>query len=747
MKRLSVLICILISAATLFAQNNNFSYQAVIRDNNNHLVVNQNVGVRLSLIRDIPNGVGDYVETHTVQTNANGLLTLMVGKGNVVSGSMSNVDWNNHTYYLKTEVDYTGGINYTITNVQVVAAVPFAHYAASSNYTETQVISISNDTIFLTGGTNSFVKLPEVNVHVPDSISAFVNDVGYITANDIPSDISYFNNDAGYITSYVDSQQISISGDTLKLERGGSVVLSLSCCTVIDSLAEKMDSLDNGIDSLNNIISTLESIICKPQVLTNNVAAIFTDTAVCGGYVISPCGYEVSERGVCWNTTGSANLSDSHTSDGTGAGNFTSVLTGLSLDTYYVRAYLISGNDTVYGNEVAFATMGLPVVTTTAASNVTKNAAVSGGEVTSDGGMVVMQRGVCWSMSQNPTMADNHTFDGAGLGIFTSNLTELLPATTYYVRAYAINPIDTAYGEEVSFTTVDACDGELTVTDIDGNEYNVVMIGTQCWMRENMRATTQPDGNGISDGYYEYWQPGPGWDEEVCDYGEDVCMGDEVCDEYDEYDNCISSHWDDCAYTEWNCYSSHMEWVPGPDEWYESWRFYGWNDDGSCFCNDAFYAYPNHNDYDAATTYGLLYNWSAAMNGSSVEGAQGICPDGWHIPTQTEYNTLISYVSSTSSCSNTATYTAKALASQSNWIDDDSPCTIGNDLNGNNASGFSAEPAGGYDGGLDEYVYYWLSTETQGYQPYYFYLYYNHAYVYNGTTNRDQYHSVRCIKD
>ena len=723
MKRIFVFACFIFLAITGYSQNTFFTYQAVVRDNNNHLIINQTVSVRISLIRDTPNGTADYVETHSAQTNANGLLTLMVGKGSVVSGNMTNVDWGNHIYYLKNEVDLNGGNNYAVNSIQIVPAVPFAQFAASSDYTETQVLSISNDTIFLKGGTNSFVKLPITDVHIPDSISSYINDVGYITSDSIPTNISFFNNDAGYITSYTDSQQLSISGDTLKLERGGSVVLASSCCTLVDSLNWKLDSLNNGMDSLANVIATLESIVCMPQVITGNITSTHNDTAVCGGSVTSYCGVEVSDRGVCWNTTGTADISGNHTSDGNGTGDFVSIISGLVPNTtYYIRAYLISGNNIVYGNEIQFSIKidaAAAAVTTAAVSSITNNSAVSGGNATADGGSSITKRGVCWSTSPKPTVADDRTADSLGLGSFTSKLTGLAPQTTYYVRAYAVNSNGIAYGEEKSFTTNSPCNGESSVTDIDNNEYEIVAIGSQCWMKENLRTTTQPDGSLISDGYYEYSQPGPGWEEEVCD------------DEDDE-GNCISSHW---------------EWIDGPDEYYEGWRLYGWNDDGSCYCNDAFYAYPNYNDYDAAITYGLLYNWTAAMNGASAEGSQGICPDGWHIPTQAEYNTLISYVSSTNSCSNTATYTAKALASQSNWTNDDSPCTIGNDLNSNNASGFSAEPAGDYSGGLGDYVYYWLSTETKWYQPYYFRLRYNQATVENSTTSRDQYHSVRCIKD
>ncbi len=356
MKRISIIICIFISAVTLFAQNNNFSYQAVVRDSNNHLVIEQLVGVRISLLRDIPNGVCDYAETHTVKTTANGLIALMVGKGNVVSGSMTNLDWTKHSYYLKSEFDITGGSNYTITGTQLVSGVPFAQHADNINFTEQQTLTISNDTIFLNGATNSFVKLPVVDIHFPDSLSSYINDVGYLTYDSIQS-VSYFNNDAGYITSYVDSQQITLSGDTLKLERGGSVVLPVSCCSLAVAATTKADSLLGVVDSLDGVLTALGTIACQPKVITTVVTGISTYTAVCGGNVVSPCGYEITERGICWNTTGNADLNDSHSAEVGGVGNFTGTLTNLLPQTkYFVRAYAICGNDIVYGADMVFVT-------------------------------------------------------------------------------------------------------------------------------------------------------------------------------------------------------------------------------------------------------------------------------------------------------------------------------------------------------------------------------------------------------
>jgi hypothetical protein len=95
----------------------------------------------------------------------------------------------------------------------------------------------------------------------------------------------------------------------------------------------------------------------------------------------------------------------------------------------------------------------VPVITTAAASEITKNSAVSGGEVTSDGGSPVTARGICWSTNSNPTVDDSFTTDGEGPGSFMSNLSGLNPGTEYNIRAYATNAIGTAYGNELNFTT------------------------------------------------------------------------------------------------------------------------------------------------------------------------------------------------------------------------------------------------------------------------------------------------------
>ena len=212
----------------------------------------------------------------------------------------------------------------------------------------------------------------------------------------------------------------------------------------------------NGVGTAYGEQQTFTTPSGLPTVQTaNEVTLTGSSTAQCGGIVTSDGGFAVTARGVCWSVSPEPTVSNLHSVDGSGTGTFISALTGLQPSTtYYVRAYATNANGTVYGEQRIFTTpSGLPTVTTTTATSITSNSAVCGGNVTSDGGYTVIQRGVCFSTTPNPTTSGMHTTDGSGTGSFVSNLTGLTANTTYYYRAYATNATGTVFGEERTLTT------------------------------------------------------------------------------------------------------------------------------------------------------------------------------------------------------------------------------------------------------------------------------------------------------
>jgi hypothetical protein len=193
-------------------------------------------------------------------------------------------------------------------------------------------------------------------------------------------------------------------------------------------------------------------------VVTNNATNISYTNVTGGGNVTNDNGSTVTERGVCWATTTNPTTAHEHLSQNAGLGTFTFNISGLTANTpYFLRAYAINGGGTSYGNEVTFTTIptALPMVSTKAISGISSNIAGSGGIISSDGGLNISAKGVCWSINPNPTLANTHTTDGTDNTNFNSTMTDLNPLTTYYVIAYATNALGTSYGNELSFTTTD----------------------------------------------------------------------------------------------------------------------------------------------------------------------------------------------------------------------------------------------------------------------------------------------------
>ena len=422
---------------------------------------------------------------------------------------------------------------------------------------------------------------------------------------------------------------------------------------------------------------TTEQSGSYPAVITAAVSSVTETSAICGGSISSDGGSAVTAKGVCWNTVFNPTITDNHTDDGSGTESFASEITGLTPNTaYYVRAYATNSTGTAYGAQASFTTLeepDLPTVTTASVIEVTISTAVGGGNVTSGGDSPVTARGVCWNTAGSPEVSDDHTVDGTGTGVFTSNITGLDENTTYYVKAYATNSGGAAYGEQVNFTTLhDPCSGVNSFV-YEGQEYSTIAIGDQCWMAENINVGTRINVSG------------------------------------DQLDN---------SSIEKYCY-----------------------DDLEANCE----------------IYGGIYQWAELMqyspSDSGITGTtQGICPSGWHIPTDNEWKILEEYLGMDASELDSAgiwrgTDEGGKLKQEGTdyW---DSPNEVAT-----NESGFTALPSGGVVdkvfGGKGFYTDFWTAT---GYKPnpegaWYRFIDADHGGIFRTAGYKPNATVVRCIKD
>ena len=761
MKKLLTLIIMVLAVAIAMAQApENFSFQAVVRNANNSLVANAQVGVRVNILQGSATGNAVYSESHVTSSNANGLITVNIGGGSVLHGSFEGIDWSDGPYFLKTDIDPNGGNDYTITSVQQLLSVPYALYAKEA----------ANS---FSGDYNDLTNVPAIPT-VPTNVSAFTNDAGYITAEQCG------NVDLCALADLVNALQQQVADLQAQLDSVGLIVdtaithIGFHCgiSTVTDydgniyntvkigdqcwmkenlrtthypdgdEISElhypnneignvntygylyRWDAMMHGASSTNDNPSGVQGIcpigwhvpsdaewmqltdyvkgqsvfVCGSD--NNNIAKSLaastdwdTDTADCtvgnnltvndatgfgalpAGYTLLSYSYNFGNNARYWSSTLKYTTSACYCNFSSNNSTVERPSASIGWAAYSVRCVLGEGT-----------AAELPTVTTSAVSNITENAVACGGEVVAGGGADVTARGVCWSISPNPTVNDSHTTDGNGIGSFTSSITGLEVGIPYYVRAYATNSAGTVYGEEIKISIPSVndampCSSNPTVTDYDGNVYNTVQIGAQCWMKENLRTTHYPD-------------------------GAEIPMG-------------------------------------------------------TTASNTESFRYNPNNNANTVNTYGYLYNWPAVMHGaassnSNPSGVQGVCPSGWHVPSDAEWTQLTDYVSCQSGyvCGTNSSFIAKALAATIGWASDTAYCAVGNDQTNNNATGFTALPAGycwGYYGSFTyqqygSHAFYSSSTQSSSSRAYGRFLKHDFAeVVVNYNDNKLCGLSVRCV--
>lgn len=402
--------------------------------------------------------------------------------------------------------------------------------------------------------------------------------------------------------------------------------------------------------------------IVLPTLLTVDISEITGTTAISGGEITYNGGGNISAKGVCWSLNPNPTVLNSYTSDGTTTTSYVSYLTELAPNTtYYVRAYATNEAGTAYGDEKEFHTIiDPPTVRTSVVSNITPISAISGGDVSFNGGDIVTARGVCWSITPGPTVDDSATSNGSGTGVFTSDIKNLDASTTYYIRAYATNSAGTGYGDELEFSTLPACEGVTTFT-YESITYNALEIGNQCWMRQNLNVGTKIDNNNNQ-------------------------TNNSIIEKY--------------------CYNFL---------------------DANC------------------DVYGGLYQWDeimqyAASDNAEIGTTRGICPEGWHIPTSNEWAVLSNHLGG----DDLAGGKMKEIGT-TNWSTPNEGAT--------NESGFTALPAGIRDIADNQTKYlgfttfYWSSSSPNGAEINTRSLQYQFTTFNTSTESKAFGYSVRCIKD
>lgn len=241
--------------------------------------------------------------------------------------------------------------------------------------------------------------------------------------------------------------------------------------------------------------------IGQPIVKTSAVTEVGHVVATAGGYVTSEGNATVTQRGICYSQSNNPTIQDHVVTSSIGSANFIVKLTKLSVGTtYYIRAFATNKNGTSYGEEEKFTTYDYskPTLTTTEAKDITYTSAVVGGNITSDGGKSVIERGVVYSTSGLPTTSDRKVVNGSSKGWFTCDITDLQENTTYYIRAYAINDKGTAYGDQISFRTKSSRGVK------NGHEWVDLGLSVK-WATCNIGANTPSDYGG----YYRYGETTP----------------------------------------------------------------------------------------------------------------------------------------------------------------------------------------------------------------------------------------------
>ena len=432
--------------------------------------------------------------------------------------------------------------------------------------------------------------------------------------------------------------------------------------------------------------------VTAPFVTLTLIIMATAESATLNCEVLSDGGAAVSTRGFVWGLKITPTVSDSKKEAGNGIGKFSADISGLKPGTkYYTRAFATNSVGTTYGVQDSFFTSTSdPIMITSPVSAITARTAVSGGNISSDGGRPVIARGICWSTSLAPDISKAKTSDGAGVGQFVSTMTDLAPNTKYYVRVYAsTSSFGTLYGSAVEFTTpaelpvitTDKASPVLSKSAVSGGVItsasgNITERGI-CWSLTSDPNINDPRtklGPGDSDFKSTMTNLGPNLTYYVRAYATNSAGTAYGPQQTFKTTQTVTD-------ADGNVYQTV---VIGSQTWMvENLKTKKFNNGDAIATTSSpttdlynvifpLYQWSYNSDEKNADIYGRLYTLNV------VKDARQIAPVGWHIPSDEEWQTLKSFLGSNAGLALKETGTVR-------WI---------NQTEGTNTSGFSALPGG-----------------------------------------------------
>ena len=747
---------LIICSAALAQVPQGITNQGVVRDSNNQVIVNSPISKRVSILQGSVTGNAVYVETHILTTNAYGLITYIIGDGDVVEGVFAEIDWSEGPYFLKTETDPTGGTNYAISGVTQFLSVP---YALHSTTAEAIIGDVEETDPLFTASPASGIQSQDI-LNWDEAFSwgdhAEAEYITEVYEGVLPGEMKYWDG----------SQWLPIDPP-----EGDDQVLSFK----------------DGVPTWQAIAS---HYILPPKALALDADPVGEFSATINGMVNGE-GFSTTVVFEWGSDTDYGNTVTAIQSPVTGSGDMTvnAEVSGLqAATTYHYRVKASSAVDVTYSEDMMFTTQtSIPQLNTLDVSNITPYSAVSGGDITYDGGLPVTQRGVVWSTEADPDIEnyDGVTSDGTGIGTFVSSLTGLSPQTAYHVRAYAKNDNGIAYGDQHTFTTIGDEPQANTQQANDITEESAVLAALvnprhiettvifEYGLNEDYGSEVVAEQSPIEgsadvsvSAFIDGLESGTTYHFRVVAENElGVTHGENK--QFKTYDGKLTDIDGNIYYTV----------IIGDQEWMaENLRVTKFNNGDAIptglddhewsTTTDGAYAIYDHNlssadginsSAEMVAAYGKLYNWYA------VDDPRGLCPAGWSIPTEPDWYALVWYLdtqgfqnhpqsdpgagNALKSCRQSGSPLEDCNTSEHpRWNPDDTHF-------GFDEFGFSALPAGfrNYDGGfydLGSFTHLWHSEYT--FMPVSFRLANNQGNVQYVSYTHDSYKygcSVRCFRD